>query len=160
MPSKPTRYNFFKSYELAQHLLACRLTVVGTLRNSKHELPTTPRGARACSCGRAGFLRAGSLEGAEAEGGQDDLAKKAITDLASMHRTNYTYGSIINTIYQASGGSIDWTYNQGIKYSYTFELRDTGDYGFILPANHIIPTASETWLALMAIMDHTSTNTN
>ncbi|KAF1386431.1 hypothetical protein PFLUV_G00094770 [Perca fluviatilis] len=87
-----------------------------------------------------------------------NLAKKAITDLASLYNTSYRYGSIINTIYQASGGTIDWTYNQGIKYSYTFELRDTGRYGFILPANQIIPTAKETWLALMAIMDHTSKN--
>ncbi|XP_022601918.1 carboxypeptidase A1 [Seriola dumerili] len=86
------------------------------------------------------------------------LAKKAISDLASLYGTRYRYGSIINTIYQASGGTIDWTYNQGIKYSYTFELRDTGRYGFILPANQIIPTARETWLALMAIMDHTNRN--
>ncbi|XP_023262787.1 carboxypeptidase A1 [Seriola lalandi dorsalis] len=86
------------------------------------------------------------------------LAKKAISDLASLYGTRYRYGSIINTIYQASGGTIDWTYNQGIKYSYTFELRDTGRYGFILPANQIIPTARETWLALMAIMDHTYRN--
>ncbi|KAM9352312.1 carboxypeptidase A5 [Symphorus nematophorus] len=86
------------------------------------------------------------------------LAKKAITDLASLYGTSYRYGSIINTIYQASGGTIDWTYNQGIKYSYTFELRDTGRYGFILPANQIIPTAQETWLALMAIMNHTFQN--
>ncbi|KAG9342364.1 hypothetical protein JZ751_016866 [Albula glossodonta] len=86
------------------------------------------------------------------------LAKKAITDLASLYGTRYRYGSIINTIYQASGGTIDWTYNQGIKYSYTFELRDTGRYGFVLPANQIIPTAQETWLALMAIMEHTKNN--
>uniref|UniRef100_A0A672YZV4 Carboxypeptidase A1 n=1 Tax=Sphaeramia orbicularis TaxID=375764 RepID=A0A672YZV4_9TELE len=87
-----------------------------------------------------------------------NLAKKAITDLASLYGTRYRYGSIINTIYQASGGTIDWTYNQGIKYSYTFELRDTGRYGFILPANQIIPTAKETWLALMALMTHTNNN--
>nr|XP_046249653.1 carboxypeptidase A1-like [Scatophagus argus] len=87
-----------------------------------------------------------------------NLAQKAITDLASMYGTRYRFGSIINTIYQASGGTIDWTYNQGIKYSYSFELRDTGRYGFILPANQIIPTAQETWLALMAIMDHTFKN--
>ncbi|KAL0968650.1 hypothetical protein UPYG_G00269670 [Umbra pygmaea] len=87
------------------------------------------------------------------------LAKKAITDLASLYGTSYRYGSIINTIYQASGGTIDWTYNQGIKYSYSFELRDTGRYGFILPANQILPTAKETWLALMTIMTHTKDNT-
>ncbi|XP_075326637.1 carboxypeptidase A1-like [Odontesthes bonariensis] len=86
------------------------------------------------------------------------VAQKAITDLASMYGTRYRFGSIINTIYQASGGTVDWTYNQGIKYSYTFELRDTGRFGFILPASQIIPTAQETWLALMAIMDHTLKN--
>ncbi|XP_034056433.1 carboxypeptidase A5 [Gymnodraco acuticeps] len=86
------------------------------------------------------------------------LAKKAVTDLASLYGTRYRFGSIINTIYQASGGSIDWSYNQGIKYSFTFELRDTGRYGFILPTNQIIPTATETWQALMAIMNHTYKN--
>ncbi|PWA30381.1 hypothetical protein CCH79_00017642, partial [Gambusia affinis] len=88
----------------------------------------------------------------------DQVAQKAITDLASLYGTSYRYGSIITTIYQSSGGSIDWTYNQGIKYSYTFELRDTGHFGFILPANQIVPTANETWLALKVIMDHTFKN--
>uniref|UniRef100_H3C0J6 Carboxypeptidase A1 n=1 Tax=Tetraodon nigroviridis TaxID=99883 RepID=H3C0J6_TETNG len=87
-----------------------------------------------------------------------NLAKKAVSELASLYGTYYTYGSVINTIYQASGITIDWTYKQGIKYSYTFELRDTGRYGFILPANQILPTARETWLALMAIMNHTFQN--
>ncbi|XP_048015003.1 carboxypeptidase A1-like [Megalobrama amblycephala] len=86
------------------------------------------------------------------------LARKAIFKLRSLYNTRYRYGSIITTIYQASGGTIDWTYNQGIKYSYTFELRDTGRFGFVLPANQIIPTAEETWLALMVIMEHTKNN--
>eukprot|EP00064_Thunnus_orientalis_P001816 superscaffoldBa00000125_g1819 len=86
------------------------------------------------------------------------LARRATRDLASLYGTRYRYGSIITTIYQASGGTIDWTYNQGIKYSYAFELRDTGRFGFILPANQIIPTARETWLGLMTIMDHTFKN--
>ncbi|KAG1939182.1 carboxypeptidase A5 [Pimephales promelas] len=87
-----------------------------------------------------------------------ELSRKAISELQSLYNTSYRYGSIITTIYQASGGTIDWTYDQGIKYSYTFELRDTGRYGFILPANQIVPTAEETWLALMAIMEHTKNN--
>ncbi|KAL4005362.1 hypothetical protein ACER0C_005075 [Sarotherodon galilaeus] len=88
----------------------------------------------------------------------NNLAQKAVTDLASLYGTSYNFGSIINAIYQASGGSIDWAYDQGIKYSYTFELRDEGRYGFLLPASQIIPTAQETWLALMTIMDHTLKN--
>uniref|UniRef100_A0A671V5C7 Carboxypeptidase A1 n=2 Tax=Sparus aurata TaxID=8175 RepID=A0A671V5C7_SPAAU len=101
-----------------------------------------------------GYIRTPANDQAELH----SLAKKAITALASLYGTRYRYGSIINTIYQASGGTIDWTYNQGIKYSYTFELRDTGDYGFLLPANQIIPTAEETWLALMVIMKHAYKN--
>ncbi|XP_066118405.1 carboxypeptidase A1 [Saccopteryx bilineata] len=85
----------------------------------------------------------------------DQLAKSAVTALASLYGTKFKYGSIITTIYRASGGTIDWTYDQGIKYSYTFELRDTGRYGFLLPASQIIPTAQETWLALQTIMEHT-----
>ncbi|XP_066504876.1 carboxypeptidase A1-like [Hoplias malabaricus] len=88
----------------------------------------------------------------------DELAKKAVADLKSFYGTAYTYGSTFNTIYQASGITTDWAYDQGIKYSYTFELRDIGDYGFLLPANQIIPTAQETWLALLTIMDHTKNN--
>ncbi|XP_007953580.1 carboxypeptidase A1 [Orycteropus afer afer] len=88
----------------------------------------------------------------------DQLAKSAVTALASLYGTKYKYGSIIHTIYQASGSTIDWTYNQGIKYSFTFELRDTGRYGFLLPASQIVPTASETWLALQVIMDYTQSH--
>lgn len=62
---------------------------------------------------------------------------------------------LIFALDQASGSTIDWTYSQGIKYSFTFELRDTGLRGFLLPASQIIPTAEETWLALLTIMDHT-----
>ncbi|KAF3706145.1 Carboxypeptidase A1 [Channa argus] len=95
---------------------------------------------------------------AEDQAELDSLALKAVTDLASLYGTTYTYGSFFDALYQGSGTSIDWAYNQGIKYAYTLEQRDTGTYGFLLPANQIIPTATETWLALMAIMDHTYQN--
>ncbi|XP_065147861.1 carboxypeptidase A1-like isoform X5 [Paramisgurnus dabryanus] len=87
-----------------------------------------------------------------------ELARKAVTALKSLHNTRYKYGSFITTIYQGDGVSVDWAYSQGIKYSYTFELRDTGLYGFLLPADQIIPTAEETWLGLMVIMEHTKNN--
>ncbi|XP_066446021.1 carboxypeptidase A1-like [Eleutherodactylus coqui] len=83
-----------------------------------------------------------------------ELAKRTATALASLYGTQYTYGTTIATIYQADGTTTDWAYDNGIKYSYTFELRDTGKYGFLLPAEQIIPTAEETWLALMTIMEH------
>ncbi|CAB1444401.1 unnamed protein product [Pleuronectes platessa] len=84
----------------------------------------------------------------------DSIGRAAVGKLAVLYGTRYKVGSICNIIYQASGGSIDWSYDLGIKYSFAFELRDTGRYGFILPANQIIPTASETWQALNYIMGY------
>ncbi|XP_017285704.2 carboxypeptidase A2-like [Kryptolebias marmoratus] len=84
----------------------------------------------------------------------DSVGRAAVKKLTSLYGTQYKVGSICNIIYPASGGSIDWSYDTGIKYSFAFELRDTGRYGFILPANQIIPTASETWLALKHIMEY------
>ena len=55
----------------------------------------------------------------------------------------------------ASGITLDWAYDNGIKYAFSFELRDTGSYGFLLPASQIIPTAQETWMAIRTIMEHT-----
>nr|XP_023400393.1 carboxypeptidase A2 isoform X2 [Loxodonta africana] len=84
----------------------------------------------------------------------DEVAQKAAKLVTSLHGTSYKVGPICSVIYQASGGSIDWSYDYGIKYSFAFELRDTGHYGFLLPANQILPTAEETWLGLKKIMEH------
>ena len=50
----------------------------------------------------------------------------------------------------ASGTTVDYAYAQGITYSYTLELRDTGTYGVLLPEDQILPTAEETWAGLIA----------
>lgn len=47
----------------------------------------------------------------------------------------------------------DWAHGAAeIKYSYTFELRDKGSYGFLLPARFIKPTGEETVDALVAML--------
>ncbi|XP_006861198.1 PREDICTED: carboxypeptidase A4 isoform X2 [Chrysochloris asiatica] len=84
----------------------------------------------------------------------DTVARHAAKALASLSGTKYQVGPTCTTVYPASGSSIDWAYDNGIKYAFTFELRDTGHYGFLLPANQIIPTAEETWLGLKTIMEH------
>jgi murein tripeptide amidase MpaA len=62
---------------------------------------------------------------------------------------NYTAGPTATTIYIASGGSSDWSYGQLGALGYAIELRDEGQFGFVLPADQIIPTAEEnTALAL------------
>lgn len=78
------------------------------------------------------------------------VAKSAAQALNSKYGTNYTVGSSTNVLYEAAGGSDDWAHGvAGIKYSYTMELRDTGDKGFVLPPDQIIESGEETWLALV-----------
>ncbi|XP_053316887.1 carboxypeptidase B-like [Spea bombifrons] len=84
----------------------------------------------------------------------DTLAKSAVEKLASLYGTAYTYGPGGKTIYLSSGCSDDWAYDVGIKYSYTFELRDLGTYGFLLPESQIKDTCEETMLAVKHIADH------
>ncbi|NXL83558.1 CBPB1 Carboxypeptidase, partial [Alectura lathami] len=84
----------------------------------------------------------------------NSLASAAAKELASLYNTQYTYGPGATTIYPASGGSDDWAYDQGIKYSFTFELRDTGKYGFLLPESQIKPTCKETLLAVKYIANY------
>lgn len=81
------------------------------------------------------------------------LAKKKI--FQAIRQTSgayYTVGSAAMTLYPASGGSDDWAKGiANIKYAYTIELRDTGAYGFVLPASYIYPTAQEALAALTTI---------
>ncbi|XP_037263036.1 carboxypeptidase B isoform X2 [Falco biarmicus] len=84
----------------------------------------------------------------------NSVARAACKQLASLYNTKYTYGPGATTIYPAAGGSDDWAYDQGIKYSFTFELRDTGRYGFVLPESQIKPTCEETVLAVKYIANY------
>merc|ERR1712130_71591 len=54
--------------------------------------------------------------------------------------------------YIASGSSTDWAHGNGINFTTSMELRDTGLYGFLLPADQIIPTAEETWAFHMTVI--------
>jgi len=90
---------------------------------------------------------------------QTDLSRQAVTALTAVYGTRYTYGPSSTTIYPTSGGSNDWTYDAlGIIHSYVVELRDTGSYGFLLPANQIVPTGTETFEALKVAMKYILTN--
>ena len=60
-----------------------------------------------------------------------------------VHGLNYNIGPLYTAIYPASGVSVDWTYAQRGILSYSYEVRDTGFYGFILPADQIIPNNEE-----------------
>eukprot|EP01123_Difflugia_compressa_P006261 TRINITY_DN18433_c0_g1_i1.p1 TRINITY_DN18433_c0_g1~~TRINITY_DN18433_c0_g1_i1.p1 ORF type:complete len:424 (+),score=80.92 TRINITY_DN18433_c0_g1_i1:52-1323(+) len=80
---------------------------------------------------------------------QNTLSGRCVSALTEVYGTQYQYGPIATTIYPASGSSADYTYGAGkVLFSYGVELRDTGEYGFLLPPNQIVPSGVETYAAL------------
>ncbi|GAB0100160.1 zinc carboxypeptidase [Sergentomyia squamirostris] len=73
--------------------------------------------------------------------------------IRGVYGTPYTVGPTASTLYVASGTSHDHYYGQysHINVAYTFEFRDTGNYGFILPASQIIPNSIETVQGLIGL---------
>ncbi|XP_005433312.3 carboxypeptidase B2 isoform X1 [Falco rusticolus] len=88
----------------------------------------------------------------------ESLAKKAATAIKRTTMKTYKLGAGARTIYLAPGGSDDWAYDLGIKYSFTIELRDTGTYGFLLPPHEIKPTCLEALSAVKEIAQHVLEN--
>uniref|UniRef100_T1J8Z7 Zinc carboxypeptidase A 1 n=1 Tax=Strigamia maritima TaxID=126957 RepID=T1J8Z7_STRMM len=77
------------------------------------------------------------------------LGVQVVEALKSIYGTQYFVGSSIRLLYTTSGVSTDWAKGvAGIKYTYTLELRDTGRFGFLLPATEILPTGRETMEAI------------
>ncbi|XP_007501915.1 carboxypeptidase O [Monodelphis domestica] len=81
------------------------------------------------------------------------VGQKAAEALKAKHGNNYRVGSSSEILYSTSGSSRDWAYDIGIPFSYTFELRDNGTYGFLLPEDQIQPTCEETMAAVLSILD-------
>ncbi|NXD64661.1 CBPO Carboxypeptidase, partial [Eolophus roseicapillus] len=73
-----------------------------------------------------------------------NVAEKAAAALTEKYGTSYEVGSTSLILYSNSGSSRDWAHMIGIPFSYTFELRDKGTHGFVLPPDQIQPTCEET----------------
>ncbi|KAH9919969.1 uncharacterized protein BXZ73DRAFT_104788 [Epithele typhae] len=76
---------------------------------------------------------------------QMEAALGATNAIKQVHGTVFTTGSLCEQVYRASGNVVDYMYAKaGIKFAYAVHLRDTGTYGFSLPAEWIKPVGEET----------------
>ncbi|XP_075388956.1 carboxypeptidase B2 [Tenrec ecaudatus] len=87
------------------------------------------------------------------------VASEAVQAIQSVSKNiKYSHGSGSESLYLAPGGSDDWIYDLGIKYSFTIELRDKGTFGFLLPERFIRPTCNDALAAVYKIVQHVIRN--
>ena len=78
----------------------------------------------------------------------------AMRDLIlAVHGMTYRPGATYDNIYPASGIASDWSYGARRIWGFSFELRDTGDTGFLLPASQILPNCEEILPAALYLAD-------
>ncbi len=75
----------------------------------------------------------------------------------SDNATTYTFGPSAATLYPTTGASDDHVYSIGrAEFSFTIELPDYGDFGFVLPPARIRPASEEQWVGqkiLLSLLD-------
>ncbi|KAF8584669.1 hypothetical protein K439DRAFT_1133004 [Ramaria rubella] len=86
-----------------------------------------------------------------------EAAHGAAAAVRLVHGTPMKAGMLCETLYRAPGNVLDWMYvKRGVKYSYAVHLRDTGTYGYALPASWIRPVGEETASMVSYLVDFVS----
>ncbi|CAK1583875.1 unnamed protein product [Parnassius mnemosyne] len=81
-----------------------------------------------------------------------EIAIRGADKLMQRHGTSYTVGTSADILYEVSGSSFDWVKGvANVPIVYLFELRDVGEYGFLLPTEQIIPNNEEIMDCLLEI---------
>lgn len=83
----------------------------------------------------------------------DTLAANTGNAIRATGGTRWTTGPSCRTLYATLGSSTDYVGDvAGAEYSLTFELRDTGANGFVLPASQILPSGREIWSGMRYLL--------
>ncbi|OWR49318.1 carboxypeptidase [Danaus plexippus plexippus] len=81
-----------------------------------------------------------------------EMAIKGAAKLTERHNTSYAVGTSLDILYPASGTGFDWAKGgANIPLVFLYELRDLGQYGFLLPPEQIIPNSEEVLDSLIEI---------
>lgn len=72
----------------------------------------------------------------------------------SHHGNTECHGRPLFSTDPNSGSSRDWARLKGIPFTYTFELRDKGRFGFQLPEDQIQPTCEEAYSGALHIITY------
>ncbi|CAO1308920.1 unnamed protein product [Diamesa serratosioi] len=81
------------------------------------------------------------------------VGEAAAERLFQKHKTPYEVGNSFEVLYQTSGASPDHVLGKyKVPFAYTIEMRDTGRFGFFLPADQIISNAEEVFDSFVGLV--------
>ncbi|KAH8172592.1 zinc carboxypeptidase domain-containing protein [Sarocladium implicatum] len=86
---------------------------------------------------------------------QLELAGGVAEAIKSVNGLDFVYGQTCRTIYQTSGGSMDYVQDVAqAEFSWAFELRpnSAGAGGFAIPPENIIPSGEENWAGMKYVL--------
>ncbi|KAG9262230.1 carboxypeptidase O-like [Astyanax mexicanus] len=81
-----------------------------------------------------------------------EVGLAAAKAIKAVHGKEYVVGTSPDVLYANSGSSRDFARLIGIPFSFTFELRDKGEFGFKLPEDQIQPTCEEAYQGALSII--------
>ncbi|XP_031137675.1 carboxypeptidase O-like isoform X2 [Sander lucioperca] len=82
------------------------------------------------------------------------VGEAAAAKMKKVHGMGYTVGTSPQILYPNSGSSRDWARLIGIPFSYTFELRDKGEFSHLLPEEQIQPACEEAYAGALSIITY------
>ncbi|KAG7241745.1 hypothetical protein INR49_025210 [Caranx melampygus] len=82
------------------------------------------------------------------------VGQAAAVEMKKVHGMNYTVGTSPQILYPNSGSSRDWARLIGIPFSFTFELRDKGEFSHLLPEDQIQPACEEAYVGALSIITY------
>ncbi|KAG7503808.1 carboxypeptidase O-like [Solea senegalensis] len=83
-----------------------------------------------------------------------EVGLAAAEAIKEVHGMEYAVGTSPAILYPNSGSSRDWARMQGIPLAFTFELRDKGQHGFLLPEDQIQPACEEAYRGALHIITY------
>jgi murein tripeptide amidase MpaA len=82
-----------------------------------------------------------------------DLATGASDAICDVHGVYFQPGGICSMLYKSTGNSVDYVHDVvGVPYSFTSELRDMSQTGFVLPPAQIQPSCEEAFAGVVYLL--------
>lgn len=82
------------------------------------------------------------------------LTSAQIDAISDVNGAFFSGGQASTALYVASGTTPDWSFGTTGALAWTYELRDTGALGFVLPPDQIIPSATEAFGGIRVLAEH------